>query len=153
MIRLLAIVLICRRDTLQAWRPRNSNILRPAQFYEEHKIDLHLGEHWPRSIFTIGMFRWNTVPNMLSAPFFSLWALRRYKVDIPGAWASARPLFPHSNGQPHDCCQCSDVTESRVIGASFIGLEVEASLRVRNIHVHVVAPDTDPDGTDFGPDV
>src|SRR5438094_7872884 len=130
-----------------------SNPLRPQAFYEEHDIDLKL-----------------------DAPVAALDAKNRHLqlVDgsrivydalllAPGA-EPGRPGVP--GGNLRHVYYLRTLAESRalvakaltsrravVIGASFIGLEVTASLRTRDIDVHVVAPETVPMGKILGPDV
>lgn len=73
------------------------------------------------------------------------------KLDLPGIDQS----HVHTLRSLADCrtiiAQAKDAKTAVVIGASFIGLEVAAALRTREIEVHIVAPEKRPLERVFGP--
>jgi NADPH-dependent 2,4-dienoyl-CoA reductase/sulfur reductase-like enzyme len=121
---------------------------RPTQFYNEHKIDLRLGTRVAAIDIRNGHVEMAHGAQHTFDALVLATGSEPVRLDVPGA------------GLPH-MHYLRTVTDSRsiisralasrravVIAASFIGLEVAASLRIRNIDVHVVGREAIPDGAD-----
>lgn len=141
------------KDYLAGSAPEDWVPLRPKSFYSEHAIDLRLatevasvdpnsrvvelsdGNHIPydRLLLATGaepVRLW--IPGSDQSHVHSLRSLADCRAIIEGARTARRAI---------------------VLGASFIGLEVAAALRSRNIEVHVVAPEKRPLERILGPEI
>jgi NADPH-dependent 2,4-dienoyl-CoA reductase/sulfur reductase-like enzyme len=133
--------------------PAESNPLRPPEFYRSQLIDLKLGTR-VSTIDTTGrivtladgtqhsygalLLATGAEPVRLAIPGSTLPHVRYLRTLADGNALVARTLI---------------AKRAVVIGASFIGLEVAASLRARNVAVDVVAPDAIPMKKVLGADV
>jgi len=128
------------------WMP-----LRPPEFYNEHRIELLLGSRV--SSIDVGA-RHVQLEDGSRRAFGALLITTGadpMRLPIPGAdqvhylrsFADGRALIKMASG----------ATRVVVVGSSFIGLEVAASLRARGIGVDVVAPDQTPLERIMGPEV
>jgi NADPH-dependent 2,4-dienoyl-CoA reductase/sulfur reductase-like enzyme len=139
------------KDYLAGTIPFDYVPLRDDRFYADNNIDTHIGQIAvkldirARQVIVAGGDR---IPydRLLLAT-----GAEPVRLTIPGA------------DQPHvrtlrSLADCQAIIEGAkaarrvvVIGASFIGLEVAAALRARNLEVHVVAPDKRPMERILGP--
>jgi NADPH-dependent 2,4-dienoyl-CoA reductase/sulfur reductase-like enzyme len=134
----------CSKDYLAGNAPEDWIPLKPPDFYREHAIDVALGTN----VTGIDMkARQVAVAGGRNVAFDKLvlaTGAEPIRLDIPGAnephvhtlrsLGDARAIIAHAK-------QAQRVV---VVGASFIGLEVAASLRARELEVHVVAPERRP---------
>ncbi len=141
------------KDYLAGSAPEDWLPLRPDDFYTANKIDLRLGS----DVVSIEV---NTQEVIIgggeNVPYDRLLlatGAEPVRLPIPGAdQPHVHTLRSLSNSRAI-VAGAKDAKRAVVIGASFIGLEAAASLRARDIEVHVVAPEARPMERILGPDM
>jgi apoptosis-inducing factor 3 len=141
------------KDYLQEPIPDEWMNLRLPDFYREQRIDLVLNSR----VLSLDLRQKQVqLEDGRNYPFGALLlatGAEVIKIPIPGAresdvfyvrtWSDARAIFK----------RVETASQVVVVGASFIGLEVAASLRSRGLNVHVVAPENQPFEQTLGTEV
>jgi apoptosis-inducing factor 3 len=127
--------------------------LRSAEWYAERRIELVLNAHVsaidvPQKLLQIDGGSTRSYGALLLAT-----GADPVRLDIPGAAPSQVHTLRSFADSKRIVEKSANAKGVLVIGASFIGLEVAASLRARGIEVHVVAPDRQPLERVMGPEV
>ena len=137
------------KDFLAGTAPDDWIPLRPPEFYAEHKIDLVLDT----AVTALDVKRGHVEVDGGAKHAFDALLIATganpVRLDIPGELHYLR-TFADSKAIVAKAASAKSVV---VVGASFIGLEVAASLRARGIEVHVVGPESVPLERVLGPEV
>ncbi len=141
------------KDYLAGTAPEEWIALRGPDFYAAQRIELRLGVRAGRidvSSHRVVLADGQEIPYgaLLLATGAQPVRLNVPGADLPGVLylrtlADSRAII----------ARCSHAKRVVVIGASFIGLEVAASLRARGLEVHVVAPEKRPLERVLGPEL
>ncbi len=134
----------CSKDYLAGNAPEDWMPLKPPEFYAEQAIELELGadvtaiDARARQV-TIAGGRNLAFDKLLLAT-----GAEPVRLAIPGADQPHVHVLRSLGDARAIIAQAKAARCAVVIGASFIGLEVTASLRARELEVHVVAPERRP---------
>src|SRR5205814_694450 len=139
------------KDYLAGNAPEDWVPLRPANFYPDNGIELRLGAH----VTGIDVRSREVVvadgSNIRYDRLLLATGAEPVRLSIPGAELP----HVHTLRTLADCraiIACAETARRAVVlGASFIGLQVAAALRARNIEVHVIAPEKRPMERILGP--
>ena len=127
--------------------------LRPDTWYAERRIELLLDTRVDAIDIAARRLR---LAGGATRPFGALLLATGadpVRLDVPGA-APGQVLGLRSFADSRAIAErAASARSALVVGASFIGLEVAASLRARGLEVHVVAPDAVPMQRVLGPEL
>ncbi|MFA9438037.1 FAD-dependent oxidoreductase [Uliginosibacterium sp. sgz301328] len=159
------VTMVCAEETLPCDRPNLSKdnlagtapeewiYLRPAQAYADQRIELLRGLRVTAidtGARTVALSDGNRLP--YGALLLATGA-EPVRLEIPGADPARVHVLRSVADNRAIVAQVTQAQRAIVVGASFIGLEVAASLRERGVEVHVVAPDSVPMQRVMGEDI
>ena len=134
----------CSKDYLAGSAPEDWIPLKPPEFYREHAIETALGTDVTGIDIKAHQVAIAGGRNVAFDKLVLATGAEPIRLDIPGA----REPHVHTLRSLGDAraiiANAKDAQRVVVVGASFIGLEVAASLRARELEVHVVAPERRP---------
>ena len=129
------------------WMP-----LRGADFYTDQQIGLRLGAEVSELDIASRSVRVRDRRYPFGALLIATGA-EPVRLPVPGGDAAHVHYLRSMADSKAIVARAAAVKQAVVVGASFIGLEVAASLRARDIAVHVVAPEQRPMERILGPEV
>jgi apoptosis-inducing factor 3 len=141
------------KDYLAGNAPEDWVPLRPDSFYPDFAINLHLKTNVTAIDAKAGLV---TLADGKTVPYDRLLlatGAEPVRLPIPGADQAHVYTLRSLADSRAIIVRAQSAKRAVVIGASFIGLEVAAALRARDIEVHVVAPEQRPMERILGPDM
>ena len=127
--------------------------LRPPEYYAERSIDLVLDSRVSSLDIAQKRVRLDSGAAHGYGALLIATGADPVRLPVPGAVASQLLYLRTFADARAIVARAASAQRVIVVGASFIGLEVAASLRIRGIEVHVVAPDRTPLERVLGPEV
>lgn len=141
------------KDFLAGKAPEEWTLLRPADFYRDHAIDVRLGTRVTKINPEAGEIELGDGTRLRYGALLLATGAEPVRLDIPGADLPHVHYLRSLDDSRALASKAARVGSAVVVGASFIGLEVASSLRARGLDVHVVGPEAIPMERVFGPEL
>jgi len=141
------------KDFLAGTAPEDWMPLRMPEFYAERSIDLVLNSRVSSIDVRQRCVKLENGKDYEFGALLIATGAEPVRLDIPGAAQSQIHYLRTFADSRAIVAKAVSAKRAVVVGASFIGLEVAASLRTRGIDVHVVGPESAPLERVLGPEV